>query len=214
MIRLFLSRNLMAFGRSRSQCAIPVRIVSKHCDLQKQLYSHSISTHSPKLATSKFVQKLKDRIKWFDYSKSILRAGGVKLYENVADRIRHEEFFEVLGLPDTLYSWFLVLELHVWMVMARVMAEKDGRFVRNVVVESMWADVRIRINKLQDNSATNISNTLEELSQQFGAAIIAYDEGLMSDDRCLAGALWRRILQQKYGNAASLEILVKYVREQ
>ena len=26
------------------------------------------------------------------------------------------EFFEEFGMPDTFYSWFLVTELHVWLV--------------------------------------------------------------------------------------------------
>lgn len=174
----------------------------------------NVSTHSCNYAKAGLFEKLYTGLRWFDYSKAALRAGGFKLYENVADRVRHEEFFEVLGLPDTLYSWFLVVELHVWMVMARVMAEKDGRFVRNVIVGAMWEDIRIRMKRLEEDSASNIQKTLQELSQQFGAAIIGYDEGLLGDDRCLAGALWRRILQQKYGTAMSLEALVRYVRVQ
>lgn len=52
-------------------------------------------------------------------------------------------------MPDTFFSWFLVTELHVWMLMVRYMAEgKDGKTVRNNLVEAMWNDVDNRINKL------------------------------------------------------------------
>ncbi|XP_071451897.1 ubiquinol-cytochrome-c reductase complex assembly factor 1 [Hetaerina americana] len=174
----------------------------------------NVSTYSPNFSSPGFFKKMTMSMKWFDYSKATMRAGGYKLYENIADRIQAETFFEALGLPDTLFSWFLVIELHVWMVMARLMAEKDGRFVRNIVVEAMWEDVRHRIKRLEENSSARVSDILHDLSQQFSAAIIGYDEGLLGDDRCLAGALWRRFLQQKYGTAMSLEALVAYVRHQ
>ncbi|XP_046397588.1 ubiquinol-cytochrome-c reductase complex assembly factor 1 [Ischnura elegans] len=174
----------------------------------------NVSTYSPNFSSPGFFKKMTMSMKWFDYSKATLRAGGYKLYENIADRIHAEKFFDVLGLPDTMFSWFLVIELHVWMVMARLMAEKDGRFVRNVIVEAMWDDVRQRMKKLEVDTSSRVNETLHELSQQFGAAIIGYDEGLLGDDRCLAGALWRRILQQKHGSAMALEALVAYVRHQ
>lgn len=45
-------------------------------------------------------------------------------------------------MPDTFYSWFLVLELHVWIVLVRLMAEsEEGRLVRNTIIEAMWNDV-------------------------------------------------------------------------
>jgi cytochrome b pre-mRNA-processing protein 3 len=55
-----------------------------------------------------------------------------------------------LQMPDTFYSWFLVTELHVWMLMVRTMAEgEEGRFVRNNIVEAMWEDVITRVKKLE-----------------------------------------------------------------
>lgn len=55
---------------------------------------------------------------------------------------------------------------------------------------------------------------IAELSEQFQAALIAYDEGLQSDDKILAAALWRRMYQQKDVDFDILEDLVEYVRKQ
>jgi cytochrome b pre-mRNA-processing protein 3 len=55
---------------------------------------------------------------------------------------------------------------------------------------------------------------IQILSQQFQAALITYDEGLASDDKALAGALWRRFFGRKCGDYQQLEELVKYVRKQ
>jgi len=52
-------------------------------------------------------------------------------------------------MPDTFFSWFLVTELYVWMLMARVMNEgENGRLVRNAIVEAMWQDVDYRSKQL------------------------------------------------------------------
>jgi cytochrome b pre-mRNA-processing protein 3 len=53
-------------------------------------------------------------------------------------------------MADTFYSWFLITELHVWMLMVRTMAEgEEGRFVRNNMVEAMWQDISTRAKKLE-----------------------------------------------------------------
>lgn len=75
------------------------------------------------------------------------------LYESVADKINYVAFFRDFNLPNTFNSWFLVTELHVWLLMMRAMAEgsetgEDGRFLRNCIVEAMWGDVNTRAKKL------------------------------------------------------------------
>lgn len=76
-------------------------------------------------------------------------ASGYFLYESVADKVNYLDFFQELDLPDTFYSWFVVTELHIWMISARAMAEgDDGRLLRNYLVEALWNDVGQRIKRL------------------------------------------------------------------
>lgn len=72
------------------------------------------------------------------------------------------EWIEELNLPDTFASWFTITELHVWLLLVRYMAEDivpgvedkkkyvkgDGHFVRNCIIEALWADVGNRIKLL------------------------------------------------------------------
>ena len=51
-----------------------------------------------------------------------------------------------------------------------------------------------------------------ELSEQFQAALVIYDEGILCDDIVLASAVWRRILS-RHCDARQLEAMVKYVRQ-
>lgn len=56
---------------------------------------------------------------------------------------------QALSMPDTFHSWFVIRNLHVWMLMARLMQEgDDGRLVRNALVEAMWDDVDFRSKNL------------------------------------------------------------------
>ncbi|EDW69197.1 ubiquinol-cytochrome-c reductase complex assembly factor 1 [Drosophila virilis] len=152
-------------------------------------------------------------------TKARLKVTSHLLYESVADKINYVAFFRDFNLPNTFNSWFLVTELHVWLLMMRSMAEgseagEDGRFLRNCIVEAMWGDVNTRAKKLGANNPSRTRKQIETLSEQFQAALIAYDEGIMSDDRVLACALWRRFFEMDCEDYAKIERLVKYVREQ
>lgn len=50
------------------------------------------------------------------------------------------------------------------------------------------------------------------MSEGFQAALVNYDEGILSDDKVLAGALWRRFFDRNC-TARQLEVMVKYVRQ-
>lgn len=41
---------------------------------------------------------------------------GLYLYQSM-EQIKYREFFSALNLPDTFQSWFLITELHVWMLL-------------------------------------------------------------------------------------------------
>ncbi|XP_020801641.1 ubiquinol-cytochrome-c reductase complex assembly factor 1 [Drosophila serrata] len=152
-------------------------------------------------------------------TKARLKVSSHLLYESVADKINYVVFFRDFNLPNTFNSWFLVTELHVWLLLMRSMAEgsetgEDGRFLRNCIVEAMWGDVNTRAKKLGAHNPSRTRQQIETLSEQFQAALIAYDEGIMSDDRVLASALWRRFFEMNCEDYAQIERLVKYVRQQ
>ena len=52
-----------------------------------------------------------------------------------------------------------------------------------------------------------------EIAEQFNAALMVYDEGIVGDDKALANAIWRRFLNCRPDpDAEKLEMLVRYVR--
>uniref|UniRef100_A0A1Q3FH90 Putative ubiquinol cytochrome c reductase assembly protein cbp3 n=1 Tax=Culex tarsalis TaxID=7177 RepID=A0A1Q3FH90_CULTA len=197
---------------------------------QAKHYGTTGPTNPTQLATSNtgddeqqqqggFLKRFITRMGWIDNSKLRLRVSSCALYESVADSINYAEFFTLFRMPDTFNTWFLITELHVWMLLVRSMAEgaeKDaaGRFLRNCIVETMWTDVTTRARKLAADNPSAVKPQIQMLSEQFQAALISYDEGISFDDKALAAALWRRFFSGKCDDYEKLELLVKYVRKQ
>ncbi|XP_066955035.1 ubiquinol-cytochrome-c reductase complex assembly factor 1 isoform X2 [Macrobrachium rosenbergii] len=162
-----------------------------------------------------FLRRMVKKMGWLDHSRSKLRRSGFVLYETYGEKVSALEFIKVCDLPDTFFSWFLVTELHMWMLMTRLMAEgEEGRYVRNCMIEALWEDVQMRAKKLGDSSPTARNEQIQELVSSFQSALFSYDEGLMSDDKVLASALWRRLFCKECSDPERLECIVQYVRRQ
>ncbi|XP_055526936.1 uncharacterized protein LOC129719566 [Wyeomyia smithii] len=166
-----------------------------------------------------FLKRFIKKMGWLDNSKVRLRMSSCYLYESVADCVNYNEFFTYFNMPNSFNTWFLITELHVWMLLVRAMAEgpeKDaaGRFMRNCIVETMWNDVTTRVKQLAADNPSAVRPQIQLLSEQFQATLMAYDEGISSDNKVLSGALWRRFFSSRCEDYEHLELLVKYVRRQ
>ncbi|KAF6212736.1 hypothetical protein GE061_010444, partial [Apolygus lucorum] len=61
--------------------------------------------------------------------------------------------------------------------------------------------------------ASVVRSQIIELNEGFQAALVLYDEGLLSNDKVLASTLWRRFYNQDCKSAHQLEALIHYVRQ-
>lgn len=173
----------------------------------------SVSTYEVAKDES-LVKRVLRKIPFLDFDKIKIKSSGYFLYENIADQLDYIDFFEKFDLPDTFYSWFVITELHIWMLSARAMAEGDnGQVLRNSMFEALWADVAKRTKELGAVNPAATREHIRELSEELQAALIAYDEGLQSDDTVLAGAIWRRFYQKEFAAPHHVEELVRYIRK-
>ncbi|XP_032808533.1 ubiquinol-cytochrome c reductase complex assembly factor 1 isoform X2 [Petromyzon marinus] len=148
------------------------------------------------------------------YSKWKIKIAGLRMYTCCVERIDFEEFFERCSLPDTLNSWFLVTQLHVWMCLVRLKQEgREGKYMCKFVVYSMWEDVEQR-GKVMGVDPVMLKKCMRTMTENFYAAIFGYDEGILSDDTVLAAALWRNLLNREGDDPRLLAMLVEYVRKQ
>ncbi|GFY66687.1 ubiquinol-cytochrome-c reductase complex assembly factor 1 [Trichonephila inaurata madagascariensis] len=143
-----------------------------------------------------------------------IKLGAVVAYEKCADSLDYNEFFSYFKLPDTFQSWFLTMQLHVWMCSAAIISEKNGKVFRNRLIDSMWNDVELRLNELKEIRSSARKEYLVNMAEQFQAAMISYDEGLHSHDVVLAAAAWRTIYGFRPVDPRVLEALVLYIRKQ
>jgi len=170
-----------------------------------------------------FLKRMAKKMGFTDTPKSMLKAAGYLMFIKIADEVDYKNFFKHCNLPDTFASWFTVMELHIWLLSARLMEDGDeGRLVRNSMIQAMWQDCDTRSKKLEGVLSSARKQQVGELNEQFQAAFFAYDEGLLGSDRILAGALWRRFLMDKAAppkqgeellkEIVATEMLVLYVR--
>ncbi|XP_062326258.1 ubiquinol-cytochrome-c reductase complex assembly factor 1 [Osmerus eperlanus] len=148
------------------------------------------------------------------YNKWKIKIAALRMYTCCVERINYDEFFEKCSLPDTLNSWFLVAQLHVWMCLVRMRQEgREGKYMCRYIVHSMWEDVEQR-SKIMGIDAIHRKESMRAMTETFYAAIFGYDEGVLSDDRVLAAALWRNIFNRQCDEPRQLELMVEYVRKQ
>lgn len=135
------------------------------------------------------------------------------LYGYSIDQLNYNDFASRFQMPNTFNTWFLITEIHVWMLMVRAMSERQhAEIIRNTLVESLWADVMIRTKELAPDDSRTVKKQIIELSGQFQYAIISYDEGLTKDDKQMASALWKRFFNSNCDNYEHIELMVKYIR--
>lgn len=148
------------------------------------------------------------------YSKWKIKIAALRMYTCCVERIDYEEFFEKCNLPDTLNSWFLVTQLHVWMCMVRMKQQgREGKYMCRFIVYSMWEDAEQR-GKVMGIDSVTMKKTMRALTEIFYASIFGYDEGIISDDRVLSAALWRNLFNMRCDDPRQLELMVEYVRKQ
>lgn len=207
---------------------VPSFLLCKHPCLKKYLYSYSLQLrpfsvgykYSAAVSHLTIQENIFKRM-WKKLSalnlvkKSELNRDGFRIYEAVADKINYELFVKEFEMHDSFFSWFLITELHLWMMSVRLMNEgEDGKLMRNAAIEALWLDTQSRVKLLGELNSSDVREDINEFLEQFQASLFGYDEGILSSDMVLAGALWRRFLQSKCNDPEKVEILVHYIRKQ
>ncbi|KAK3596443.1 hypothetical protein CHS0354_033406 [Potamilus streckersoni] len=150
------------------------------------------------------------------YGKSNLSVSAFNMHTCCTEIPNYDEIFRELKMPDSLNSYFLLVELHVWLCMVRLQDEgDDGYYVRNALVENMWCDIVRRSKELaKDNHIRIPKSDFVYMNQHFYTSLISYDEGLLQSDKVLANNLWDILFEKRDIDPKSLELMVQYVRKQ
>ncbi|KAH0567986.1 ubiquinol-cytochrome-c reductase complex assembly factor 1 [Cotesia glomerata] len=182
---------------------------------RRQICTNSINFVPAKLVYKESLyNRVKEKVYYHAFKKYVHRTKGFLLYRHSCDSLDYVSFMKDYDMPDTFFSWFLITELHVWMLMVRLMAIGDeGMAIRYHLIAALWQDTDVRKKQLGNIKDSAVRHHIQEMGYQFNAAILGYDEGLLSDDHVLAGAIWRRIFCMECNSPERIEKLVRYIRK-
>lgn len=184
-------------------------------DLKLRFANRFITTESPFKNSGSWFKRIQYKCGVGEVNIFAIRRASVFHYEACTDKLDPTSFFEHFQLPDTLFAFFRIVQLHVWMCQTRSMMEgTEGRKLRNEILERMWQDMDTRLQKMEIYAYSRRKKILDDLLFHHQAAILSYDEGLLSDDKTLANALWRTLFAKEEVDPSILEDSVRYVRTQ
>jgi len=149
-------------------------------------------------------------------SKHKLHISGLTLSACCSHEVDFEAFIKVFDMPDTYYSWWLVTEIHAWMMCVRLAVGNtpEGKHCRNFMVKQLYEEMDERAKKVAEMDRKSRLNTVWDLAEEFKLAMIIYDLGLAGSDIDLANSVWRRFfLGIENPDVEKIELLVKYIRK-
>ncbi|XP_067945462.1 ubiquinol-cytochrome-c reductase complex assembly factor 1-like [Watersipora subatra] len=136
------------------------------------------------------------------HDKESLENASVKLYVSCSEYSDFQLFRKRFDLEDTFSAWADILNLHMWMLATRFNNSdteyfaNDFEFLRARTTYHMWVDIDKRAKQIV--RATKIrKKSIRALSDHFLGVVLLYDEGYQTDDKVLAGALWKCLLQAR-----------------
>ncbi|XP_060081891.1 ubiquinol-cytochrome-c reductase complex assembly factor 1-like [Ylistrum balloti] len=101
----------------------------------------------------------------------------------ITELVDHDAFCEILDLPDTFNTWFLINELHLWIILTRLSFEGvEGRYFRNVLVSLMWKDTELRMKEVETVSFNERKEFLDQMKFHLQNAFLFYDEVIIKDE--------------------------------
>ncbi|ETN70722.1 Ubiquinol-cytochrome C chaperone [Necator americanus] len=100
------------------------------------------------------------------------------------------------GLPDYMSSWYKLTLMHCWMVLMRMHVSLDAQAylrLQRSMLSTMWFDVdnRLKIVGQELGQTLTSESDLKSMHGLHLQTFLEYDEGFLTDDRVLAGAVWR-----------------------
>ncbi|CAB3402505.1 unnamed protein product [Caenorhabditis bovis] len=144
--------------------------------------------------------------------KSILDRASAQLYYNCADNFDFPKLCEAFGLGDYMSSWYKLTLMHTWMVLMRLHGEFDGKaYVRlqHGLLSTMWLDID---NSKELGQVVTSESDMKHMHGVHLQTFFEYDEGFLSDDRVLAGAVWRCLYMSRPVDPIHLLRVVTYIR--
>ena len=145
--------------------------------------------------------------RWFarDGSEGAAR----RLYEAAVGQARRPEFYETLGVPDTLDGRFELVALHGFMLMRRLRPVPGGPALGQSLFDVMFADMDASLREMGAGDL-GVGRRVKTMAKGFLGRMAAYDAGL-AGTAPLDAALRRNLYGTSEPAPEALAAMTRYV---
>lgn len=129
------------------------------------------------------------------FRKSPAESGGTidVIYGAIVAQAREPQFYEDLGVPDSVEGRFDLLVLHLWMVLRRLGPPSDGNDLSQALFDHFCSDMDANLREMGVGDLT-VPKRMQKFGEAFYGRSAAYDAALAQGADALAGALCKNVL--------------------
>lgn len=143
-----------------------------------------------------------------------LRDRARALFAAIVQAGRMPDFYQILGVSDTLDGRFDLIVLHAHLVLRRLKgAGEQGRALGQALFDTMFGQMDEVLREIGVGDLS-VGRKIREMTSAFYGRALAYEEALQSsdDNTLLEAALARNVYRGEMPSAARLSALASYVR--
>ena len=136
------------------------------------------------------------------------------LYDVVVAQSRRPEFYEKLGVPDTVDGRFDMIAVHAFLLLRRLKSEeKDADDLPQMFFDTMFGDMDRSLREMGAGDL-GVGRRVKAMAKSFYGRIAAYERGLAGPEGVLEDALARNLYGTTYAYPAQISDMADYVRRE
>lgn len=137
------------------------------------------------------------------------------LYLAIVDQARQPQFYDTVGVPDTLDGRFELIVLHAYIVIRRLREIGDaGSLIAQSLFDHMFADMDRNLREIGVGDLS-VGKQVKRMAARFYGSVNAYDQGLdANDDGLLQAAIERNVFGRDEPPKPAAAALAGYLRRE
>jgi cytochrome b pre-mRNA-processing protein 3 len=135
------------------------------------------------------------------------------LYRQIVEQARAPAFYRELGVPDSFDGRFEMLALHLFVVLNRLLTQRDDpacRSLAQALTDRLVADVDATLREMGAGDL-GVGRKVRRIAEGFNGRLAAYDAGLADGSGMLAQAIRRNVYGTTEPSAPQVAAMTDYV---
>ncbi|MDH5748676.1 MAG: hypothetical protein OEY85_05130 [Rhodospirillales bacterium] len=143
-----------------------------------------------------------------------LESAAQRLYDAAVRQARNPEFYENMGVPDTVEGRFELISLHTFLILHRLKQDHDAtKSLAQALVDLMFRDMDHNLREMGVGDQ-RVPKRIMKMAENFYGRMGVYEKGLEIVDKSLSEALRRNLFHQAKPRDMDLDHMADYIRRQ